>query len=210
MNTPTRVLIVEDHTLVREGLCMLIANQSFLAVVGETGDGVEAESLVSTTYPDLVLLDLDLPGRHGIDIMTHIKRDFSHVKVLILTGSQSQHNIQEGLAAGADGYVVKHEGSSELLRAIDSVLAGECFVSPRVAAMTNSGPELTERAKTLTARELEIVAYLAYGKSNKNIADILSLSTHTVRTHRQNIMDKLDLHNAAQLVAWAIRRLIIR
>lgn len=197
-----RVLIVEDHTLVREGLKMMLALAPGYDVVGDTGDGAQAVSLVESLRPDLVLLDLDLRQSHGADIAAHIKQAFPDTKVLILTGSLQEASVRRALAAGADGYVVKHENSEELLHAIPEVLTGKCFISPVVAQAISNGV-----APGLSPRETEILMYIAQGKSNQDIAEALFLSVHTVRTHRQKIMEKLDLHNVAEMTAWAIRHL---
>lgn len=199
-----KVLIAEDHTLIREAMRLLLSLNPTLQVVGETGNGADVLSMATTLQPDLVLLDLDLPQRHGDVVAAELKQTFPHIKVLVLTGSLNPASVRSALAAGADGYVVKHENSEELLRAIPAVLSGRCFISRAVAAAVgNNIAPLPE----LTARELEIITLLARGKSSQDAADILDLSVNTIRTHRQNIMNKLDLHNAAEMTAWAIRNI---
>lgn len=202
-----RILIVEDHMLVREGLKVLLGLHPGYAVVGDTGDGMEAEGLAESLRPDLVLLDLDLANCHGADIALRLKRAQPELKVLVLTGSLRQDSVRRALAAGADGYVVKHENSEELLRAMPAVLAGKCFISTAVAEAAGNGVAVPG---ILTSREREIIAHIAHGKSNQEIADLFGLSVHTVRTHRQKLMEKLDLHNAAEMTAWAIRHLAVQ
>jgi DNA-binding NarL/FixJ family response regulator len=201
---PVKVLIAEDHALVREGLKMLLSLNPALLVVGDTGDGTAVRHMAEELQPDLVLLDLDLPQCHGTEVTTILKQQFPQIKVLILTGSLHPASVCSALAAGADGYVVKHENSDELLRAIPAVLAGQCFISQAVADAVDDS---ATPAAVLTPREQEILTLLARGKSNQEVADWLSLSVHTVRTHRQNILEKLDLHNAAEMTAWAIRHI---
>jgi DNA-binding NarL/FixJ family response regulator len=199
-----KVLIAEDHTLIREGMRLLLSLNPVLQVVGETGNGADVLSMATTLQPDLVLLDLDLPQRHGDVVAAELKQTFPNIKVLVLTGSLNPTSVRSALAAGADGYVVKHENSEELLRAIPAVLSGRCFISQAVAAAVgDSRLPLPE----LTTRELEVISYLAQGKSSQDVADILNLSVNTIRTHRQNIMSKLDLHNAAEMTVWAIRNI---
>ncbi len=201
---PVKVLIAEDHALVREGLKMLLSLDPTLLVVGDTGDGLAVLHMAEALQPDLVLLDLDLPQCHGAEVATILKQRFPRIKVLILTGSMHPASVRGALAAGADGYVVKYENSDELLRAIPAVLAGQCFISPVVAEAVDDG---ATTLAVLTTREQEILTLLARGKSNQEVADVLALSVHTVRTHRQNILEKLDLHNAAEMTAWAIRHI---
>lgn len=202
---PARVLIAEDHALVREGLKLLLSLNPALQIAGDTGNGQDVLPLVGALQPDLVLLDLDLPQRHGAEIAMAIKRDHPGVKVLILTGNLHPAEVRRALTAGADGYVVKHENSHELQRAIPLVLAGQCFISRAVAEAVEDN---TAPINTPTPRELEILTWFAQGKSSKEVASILGLSVNTVRTHRQNLMEKLGLHNAAELTAWAIRHQI--
>lgn len=201
---PVTVLIAEDHALVREGLKMLLSLNPALRITGDTGNGADVPELVAQLRPDLLLLDLDLPNGHGADIAREVKNSFPETKILILTGILNPAAIRRALAAGADGYVVKHEDSEELQRAIPAVIGGLCYVSPAVAEVANTGIPLPAG---LTPRQLEIIAHLVQGRSSQDIAAMLALSVHTVRTHRQNIMEKLDLHNTAELTAWAMRHL---
>ena len=201
---PATVLIAEDHTLVREGLKMLLSLDPALEVTGDTGNGAHVLALVERLRPDLLLLDLDLPNGHGVDIAREVKNGFPDTRILILTGSLNPAAIRRALAAGADGYVVKHEDSQELQRAIPAVLRGLCYISPAVAEVANT---VKPTSSGLTPRQLEIIAHLVQGRSSQDIAAMLSLSVHTVRTHRQNIMERLDVHNTAELTVWAMRNL---
>jgi DNA-binding NarL/FixJ family response regulator len=198
------VLIAEDHALVREGLKLLLSLNPSLQILGDTGNGADVLALVSRLRPDLLLLDLDLPNGHGADIAREVKNGFPATKILILTGILEPVAIRRALAAGADGYVVKHENSEELQRAIPAVISGQCYISPAVVELAGTG---ALPPAGLTPRQLEIIAHLVRGRSSQQIAATLALSVHTVRTHRQNIMERLGLHNTAELTVWAMRNL---
>lgn len=203
----TTILIAEDHVLVREGLKMLLSLELGLEVVAETGDGAAVEQLVRECRPDLLLLDLDLPNCHGSKVAEIIKAQFDRVKILILTGSLQPESVRRALAAGADGYVLKREDSAELIQAIQAVLAGRQYVSNSIAAMfqqqdMDRGMDAFEPA---TPREHEIMCMIARGLNNEAIAAELNRSVLTVRKHRQNLMDKFGLRNAAEITAYAIK-----
>lgn len=203
----TKILLADDHALVREGLKLLIETEPGLEVVAETGDGAAVEALVRDLSPDLLLLDLDLPGCHGIEVATRIKAQFSTVKILVLTGSLGADSVGQALAAGVDGYILKHENTSDLLHAIRAVIAGRQYVSKSIAALfQENGPERHEGvAVVATPREQEIMCMIARGVSNQDIATILFISVFTVRKHRQNMMEKLSLRNAAEITAYAVK-----
>jgi len=208
--TTTRIILAEDHVLMRDGLKMLLSTQPGFEVVAETGDGKAVEALVRQLLPQLLLLDLGLPGLHGVDIASAIKAEFADsVKVLVLTGDLQANSVREALAAGADGYVHKSEDSVELLQAVHAVLAGRQYVSgniaaaflPRVARAEGTGDVLVA-----TPREREIMSLVARGLSNREIGELLAISVLTVRTHRQNLMEKFSLRNAAEITAYAVQR----
>lgn len=194
--------------MLREALKLLVQPIPELTIIAETGNGLEVESLVQDFEPHLVLLDLGLPGLHGTVITERIKRQSPQVKVLILTAHMDKDNIRQALAMGADGYVLKHSGSEELIRAIQAVLAGECFFSEEIAAIgDHPAPEIV--VEQLSAREVEILCRVVRGETSQTIAQSLFLSVHTVRTHRKNIMEKLAVRNTAELTAWAIQNGIV-
>lgn len=203
----TTILIAEDHMLVREGLKMLLSVEIGLEVVAETGDGNAVEQLVHDTRPDLVLLDLDLPNCHGNKIAASIKARFKGIRILVLTGSLRPEAVRQALAAGADGYVLKREDSTELLQAIRAVLEGRQYMSQNIAALfqRQEFDRVTVSNGTNTPREHEIMCLIARGLSNDEIAGVLHRSVLTVRKHRQNLMDKLGLRNAAEVTAYVIR-----
>jgi DNA-binding NarL/FixJ family response regulator len=199
----TRILLAEDHFLVREGLKLLLSFEPDFTVAGETGDGNAVEQMVRELRPDLLILDLHLPGCHGAEIAQRVKAGFDTVKILVLTGSLQAESVRHTLAAGADGYVIKQEDSAELLLAIRAVLAGRQYISKSIAAVfEQDGNACAE----VTPRELEILRMIARGLSNEAIAEALCRSLFTIRKHRQNLMDKLGLRNAAEITAYAIKR----
>ncbi|HUR90837.1 MAG TPA: response regulator transcription factor [Ramlibacter sp.] len=204
MAATTRIVIAEDHVLLREGLKMLLATQPQLQVVAETGDGRLVEGMVREAQAQLLVLDLGLPGKHGVDIAGAVKGAFGDaVKVLVLTGDLSPTSVRLALAAGADGYMHKSEDTSELLDAVTAVLAGRQYVSRRIAQVFQ--PDAAG-APAPTPREQEIMSLVAKGLANKEIAEVLDLSVATVRTHRQNFMEKFALRNAAEITAFAVQQ----
>lgn len=207
----TEVVIVEDHRLFREGLKSLLADKRNFEVVGEAGDGLEALRCVRKHRPNLILLDISMPKMNGISVMREIKGQFPEIKILALTIHQSDQYVLEAFEAGADGYCLKDAGRRELMVAITSVLEGKKYISPTIADNVMEG-YLVGRKKlksqttwdTITQREREVLKLLGEGYQNKEISDMLHISVKTVEKHRANIMNKLDLHNAAALTAYAI------
>jgi DNA-binding NarL/FixJ family response regulator len=202
----TRIVIAEDHVLLREGLKMLLATQPHLQVVAETGDGRLVEGMVREAQADLLVLDLGMPGKHGVEVAAAVKAASGDaVKVLVLTGDLSPHSVKHALAAGADGYMHKSEDTSELLAAVQAVLAGRQYVSRRLAQVFRPDGQAAH-GPAPTPREQEIMSLVARGLSNKEIAELLALSLATVRTHRQNFMEKFALRNAAEITAYAVQQ----
>jgi len=207
----TKVVIVEDHKLFREGLKSMLADKTGLEVVGEAGDGLEAIRIVKKIRPDIILLDLSMPKMNGISVMKEIKSQFPETKIMALTIHESDQYVLEAFEAGADGYCLKDAGRNELMVAVDSVLQGKRYISPSISGSVLEG-YLTGRKKlksqtswdTITQREREVLKLLGEGYQNKEISDMLFISVKTVEKHRANIMNKLDLHNAAALTAYAI------
>jgi len=213
VKTRTKVVIVEDHRLFREGLKSMLADKSGLEVVGEAGDGLEGLRTVRKCRPDLMLLDLSMPKMNGISVMKEIKSRFPEIKIMALTIHESDQYVLEAFEAGADGYCLKDAGRNELMVAVDSVLRGKRYISPSITGSVLEG-YLTGRQKlksktswdTITQREREVLKLLGEGYQNKEISDMLFISVKTVEKHRANIMNKLDRHNAAALAAYAIEQ----
>jgi DNA-binding NarL/FixJ family response regulator len=207
---PIRILIADDHGVLRAGLRALLNAEPGLEVVGEAGDGDEALSLTRTVQPDIVLMDINMPGCGGIEATRQLKQLQPDVQVLILTVHEDEGLFQEAIRAGAAGYIIKRAVESELVNAIRAVSRGDLYVHPAMTralfASTTLAPADNQAAlETLTAREVEVLRLLAEGHTNRQIADLLTLSVRTVESHRAHLMDKLDLHSRVELVRYATK-----
>ncbi len=218
MDKKQRILIVDDHTLLRAGLRALLAQDPGIEIVGEASDGRDAVRAVGQLTPNLVLMDLTMPGMNGIEAVTEIKRRYPDVRVLVMTLHKTEEFIHASLKAGADGYILKDATHDELRVAIRSVLQGKTYLSMDVSGKVVSGylgggksASGSSVFETLTHREREILKLVAEGNANKVMAEFLSLSVKTVEKHRSNLMAKLGVHNAAGLTAFAIEKgLLVR
>ena len=215
MNT-VRILIAEDHTIVRKGLCSILKNEKDIDVIGEAENGKEAIKKVEELTPDVVVMDISMPLLNGLEATRQIKKRFPEVKVLILTVHSNEEYILEILKAGASGYLVKKAAPEELVAAIHAVSRGNSFLSPSVSKsvikkfLQVAGAEAgLEKSSLLTEREREVLQLIAEGYSTRKIAELLFISVKTVEAHRSHIMEKLDLHNIADLTRYAIRTGII-
>ncbi len=213
MSEKKSILIVEDHTIIREGLRQILARVPSYEVVAEASDGLEAVRCVDQMEPDLVLMDLSMPRMNGLQATREIKSRHPRTKVLILTVHKTEEHVLEAFKSGADGFVLKYATKDELLLALESVFNGETFISPMISGKVIEGylggvqaVKETSSWDTLTPRERQVLKLIAEGHTNKEIADYLFLSVKTVETHRSNIMRKLDLHNASELTAYAMKR----
>lgn len=213
MNQKYRLLIVEDHTLLRAGLSALLSQEADIEIVGEAVNGRDAIQAVGVLSPHLVLMDLNMPGMNGIEAILDIKRRYPETRVLVLTIHKTEEYIHESLRAGADGYIIKDATHEELRVAIRSVLNGKSYLSPDISAKVINGYLGTSHASagsllwdSLTHREREVLKLVAEGHPNKFIAEYFCLSVKTVEKHRSNLMKKLDLHNTAMLTAYAIEK----
>ena len=213
MDQRYRVVIAEDHTIIREGLRSLLNQAKDFDIVGEAADGREALRLVERSKPDLVLTDLSMPRMDGTDVIGAIKKQSPHTKVIALTVHRAEEYVLATLRAGVDGYVLKEATYEELMMAIRSVLKGKHYLSPEISGKLIAGYLEGRKAykldsiwETLTKREREILKLIAEGFKSKEIADYLCISVHTVETHRSALMKKLNLHNTAALVALAIEK----
>lgn len=207
-----RLMIADDHTIVRQGLKKLIEEEDGLEVVGEAVDGRDAVSKALDLMPDIIIMDLSMPGLHGLEATRQIIKRLPKAKVLILSMHKNDAYVQQALRAGASGYILKDSASEEVLGAIRSVSRGDSFLSPAISRVVIDdylrlcapGGGTRSLYDKLTVREREIFQLLAEGNKNQQIADQLHVSVKTVETHRAHIMDKLNLNNIAELVKYAI------
>ena len=209
-----RVVLADDHAIVREGVRMILNAQPDMEVIGEASNGAGALSLAHTLKPDLVLMDIGMPGMNGLEATRALKEAHPLIQVLILTMHEDEDYFFRILAAGASGYVLKGAGSDELLSAIRAVSQGGVYLFPTMAKKLVSdylkGQESSAGAgDPLTPREREVLKLIAAGKMNREIAELLVISLNTVQTHRLHIMEKLNLHNRTELIKYAIRRGLI-
>jgi DNA-binding NarL/FixJ family response regulator len=212
----TRILIADDHGIVRKGLRLQLEQNGSFEVVGEATDGRAAVRMADELSPDIVIIDIAMPNLNGIQATTQIVKKNPQTGVIILSMHSDETYITRALAAGARGYLLKDNAEVDLFRAVQVVAQGKPFFSPAIAKtlledymrhMQQRG--LEDSYDLLTLREKEILQLLAEGKSNKEVATILNLSINTVETHRTRIMQKLDLHSAAEIVLYAVRKRII-
>ena len=201
-----RVLVVDDHPVVRHGLIAILGYEHDIAVAGDAADGEEAVRLILERRPDVVLLDLRLPKLSGIEVMRHVRAQAPEVRFLVLTTYDTDEYIGPALAAGAQGYLLKDALPEELARGIRSVMRGGAALEPEVAARLIERMAEGERGDELSGRELEVLRLLAAGASNKAVATQLNLSENTVKTHISRIFAKLGVQSRAEAVAVALRR----
>lgn len=205
-----RVLLAEDHTLVRAGIRALLEGLPGVQVVAEAGDGREALQLVAAHRPDLVLMDIAMAGLNGLEATGRIVKEFPQVRVIILSMHANEEYVLQALRAGAVGYLLKDAGTAELELAVRAAARGEVYLSPAVSRhvvadyVRRAGSERT-LLDQLTPRQREILQLIAEGRTTKEIANILQVSVKTVETHRGQLMDRLDIHDVAGLVRFAIR-----
>lgn len=197
-----RIILADDHVLIRQGLGRIIKGVGDLDVVGEAADGSELLNLLAAAPPHMVILDMSMPNLRGIEALPSIKKKYPDVKILVLT--MHREYLDQALAAGADGYLLKEDADRDLFSAIESIRQGKIYVSPRLAGEV-LGHKHTA-AEPLSLREKEVLKLIAQGKSNKAIADSLFISIRTVESHRAHIMAKLNLTSIANLVKYAIQK----
>ena len=202
-----RLLLVDDHAMIREGLCALLADVPELTVVGEAEDGQQAIALCRALQPDLVLMDLNMPLLDGVSALSLIARRWPAILIIALTSTVSEHNAALALEAGAVGYVLKRSRREDLLQAIAQVRLGKIYIdsgldAAQVMALRGGGQAA---GISLTGRERQVLKLVAEGARNRDVAEILCIGLKTVETHRLNLMRKLDAHNAADMTQWAYR-----
>ncbi|MFO8082698.1 MAG: response regulator transcription factor [Desulfobacterales bacterium] len=214
MSEKKSILIVDDHPLFREGLKAIIERGSRFEVVGEAGNGRDGLQMAKTLKPDMIIVDISLPDRSGIQLTREIRTLFSRTRILIVSMHSKIDYIAEAFQAGATGYVVKESASERLLQGLESVVRGDYFLDSSVshAVVENLMKSPLKEAKitdadydTLTPREQEVMRFLAEGFSSKKVAEKLCISPKTVENHRSNIMNKLGLHNTIELIRYAAK-----
>jgi len=209
--SPIRVYLVDDQTMIRAGFRSLLGKDPRFEVVGESGDARRAIEAIGMLKPDVVLLDISMPGLSGIDALPQMRKQHPRAKFVMLTHHEGETFVEQAIHAGADGYLSKDSEPTELTLALESVHRGNMFLSPRVAGSVvhrqggDSGTTTKGRLESLTPREREVFQLLAVGKSNKEVAQMLDMSLGTAKKHRENLQRKLDCHSAAELALLAIR-----
>jgi two-component system response regulator NreC len=207
----TRVLLVDDHTILREGIRMVLNAQKGMTVVGEAEDGRQALEMVESLHPDVVVMDIAMPNMNGAEATRQIKRRFPRTRVVILTMHENQQYLTQIVNAGATACVLKRSAGTELVTAVTAAARGDSYFSPTMASMlldtyrTRLVEEGSDELSLLTEREREVLQLVAEGKTSHEIADQLFVSIKTVQTHRMHIMEKLDAHDRTDLVRHAIR-----
>ena len=217
MSSKIRVLIADDHTILRRGLVSLLSLNDGIQVIGEAGDGRQAVEMARQLEPDVVLMDLSMPVLNGLEATNQLKRDAPGIKVLILSAHDNDEYVAQVIRSGANGYVLKNTSPDELSQAIRAVHSGQAFFSPSlsgrwgdiVSGVNAAAARESLKGNALTTREREVLQLLAEGETHQAIADRLFISIRTVDTHANNIMKKLNLHDLASLVTYAIKNGIV-
>jgi two-component system response regulator NreC len=206
-----RILLVDDHVLVRQGLKSLLEREGFL-VVGEASDGQEALYQAGLVRPDIVVMDISMPMINGLNAAREIQQAFPKTKTILLTQHDEKEYVSEALDAGVKGYVLKNQAGSDLVQAIKQVSRGQVYLSPGVAqaVVESYHAKAHKSGAQLTLRERQVLQLIAEGKSTKDVASVLGISVKTAESHRTRLMQKLDIHETASLVRYAVRQGIVQ
>jgi two-component system response regulator NreC len=216
MTTKIRVLVADDHGIVRQGLRSLLERQLDMEVTGEAGDGRDAVGIAAELKPDIIVMDIAMPRLNGIDAAEQVLRNNPATRIILLSMYADEEFVMRALTVGVKGYLLKDSAELDLVRAVRAVAAGKSYFSPAIAQtlaedyvrqLQSTG--LQDSYELLTPREKETLQLLAEGKSNKEVAAVLNVSPYTVETHRMHLMQKLNLHNTAEIVLYAVRKKII-
>jgi two-component system, NarL family, response regulator NreC len=212
-----RVLLADDHGLLRKGVRSVLAEDPAIVIVAEAGDGVEAVRLAEETMPDVAIVDIAMPGLNGIDAAAQITKASKHIGVIMLSMYSDEEYLLRAVSAGVRGFLLKDSAEPDLVRAVRAVAEGNTFFSPAISDMLYDDYALRLQSRKahdsyelLTGREKQVLQLLAQGNTNKEVATALSLGLSTVETHRLNLMKKLDLHNTVELVLYAVRKKLLR
>jgi len=212
MKAPARILIADDHTILRAGIRSLLDMTPDFEVVGEVDNGKDAIYSVGQLKPDLLLTDLSMPKSNGTEAIQRIRSRYPDIKILVLTVHKTEEYVHAALKAGANGYVLKDDTSDELINAIKNIVAGKTYLSPSICSEVVMGyladpnkEKISTSLDQLTTREREVMKLIAEGYRNKDVAEYLSISLKTVEKHRSNMMKKLDLHSASSITSYAIK-----
>lgn len=208
-----KVMITDDHVMIREGIRQILEFDGKIEVIAEAGDGVECLSLLEKNMPQVLLLDINMPHKNGIEVLKEIRDKKMPVKVLILTVHNEVDYLIKAVDIGVDGYLLKNSGSAELIKAIDSVLKGESYIQPDLIPMLNSRliskNDNQEKIDTLTRRELEVLQFVAIGMFNKEIGEEMNISERTVKNHISSIFKKIDVADRTQAAVFAIKNNLV-
>jgi DNA-binding NarL/FixJ family response regulator len=212
-----RVLLVDDHGLLRKGVRSVLAQDPEIVVLAEASDGLDAVRLAEELSPDVVVLDIAMPGLNGLDAAVQIGRKTKRTAIIVLSMYSDEEYLIRAVAAGVRGYLLKDSAEPDLVRAVRAVASGKTFFSPAIADMLFEdyhvrlqGGAVQDSYDLLTDREKQVLQLLAEGKTNKDVATLLGLGVSTIETHRLNLMQKLRLHNTAELVLYAVRKKVLR
>jgi DNA-binding NarL/FixJ family response regulator len=213
MGNAYRIILADDHVLMRHGLRRILEERNNLEIAGEVGDGLELLNILNKIDPDLIILDLSMPNLRGIEAIPEIRHVRPNAKVLMLTMHKEEEYLYQAISAGANGYLLKDDAEKELFSAIEHIQNGKIYISPGLAdqsmqnwARLRRGEDDSHIAESLTVRQREILKLIAEGKSNKEIGDLLYISVRTVERHRANMMSKLNIRKTAELVQYALRK----
>ena len=208
MDTYT-IVLADDHAMFREGIRKIIERIEDVSVSAEVNDGLELLELLKKSWPNMVILDISMPNLRGLEAIREIKKSYPQVKILVLTMHKKREFIRQALSDGADGFLLKEDAGGELIRAVRAIRKGGMYLSPLLSSVLTSLALEEDKTEILTMREREVIKLIAEGKRTKDIAEALFISPYTVRRHRANIMEKLNLNNLADLVKYAISQTYI-
>ena len=215
MTSKIQILIADDHTLLRNGICAILEDEQDMVIVGEANDGREAVRLANQLKPNVVLMDIAMPLLNGLEATRQIKREHPEINVLVLTMYDNEEYFRKMLEVGASGYIIKRAAATELVSAIRAIYSGEAVLSPAITRLlledylNHDLRNEKDDPNALSSREREVLQLIAEGKTSREIAEILNLSVKTVQSHRTSLMQKLDLHDRGELIKYAIQKKII-